>query len=144
MQFLRLSCRFTAQRLGNVQVHRLIHKRRNLLVRLSHGKWSEEKTRLSNWWSAFRKLLHSFLLLQWINSVFEFAYFSTTADFSFAQVEKTSTAKSLHRTPDPSTFPSAPGAPEIINVTENSVTISWPTSHDGTSSGGSPSGSLIG
>lgn len=61
-----------------------------------------------------------------------------------AQVEKTSTAKSLHRTPDPSTFPSAPGAPEIINVTENSVTISWPTSHDGTSSGGSPSGSLIG
>lgn len=67
------------------------------------------------------------------------------ADLSSAamctQVEKTSTTKSLHRTPDPSTFPSAPGAPEIINVTENSVTITWPTSHDGTSG---PTGSLIG
>lgn len=36
----------------------------------------------------------------------------------------------LHRTPDPSTFPPIPGTPRVINVTENSVTLTWIKSQD--------------
>lgn len=36
----------------------------------------------------------------------------------------------LHRTPDPSTFPSIPGTPRVINVTENGVTLTWTKSQD--------------
>lgn len=39
-------------------------------------------------------------------------------------VEKTP-GPHLHRTPDPSTFPSPPGTPKILNVTKSSVTVSW-------------------
>lgn len=47
----------------------------------------------------------------------------------FFQVEK-SGSLNLHRTPDPSTFPSVPGTPRVVNVTENSVTITWSKSQD--------------
>ncbi|XP_017774104.1 PREDICTED: roundabout homolog 2-like [Nicrophorus vespilloides] len=32
---------------------------------------------------------------------------------------------SLHRSPDPSTFPRAPTAPRILNATESSISLSW-------------------
>lgn len=51
------------------------------------------------------------------------------------QVEK-SGSLNLHRTPDPSTFPSTPGTPRIVNVTENSVTLMWAKTQD--RSGASP------
>lgn len=35
------------------------------------------------------------------------------------------TAVSLHRSPDPSTFPSAPPAPRILNATESSISLTW-------------------
>lgn len=126
------TCRFTSQRFWKVRVHRIIHERRDFLVCLPYGEYS---------WKTFVLLHWRVISSRWWR-IYLFPSL-TTSDVTFlslTQVEKTSTAKSLHRTPDPSTFPSAPGAPEIINVTENSVTISWPTSHDGTSS----SGSLIG
>nr|XP_023016691.1 roundabout homolog 2-like [Leptinotarsa decemlineata] len=31
----------------------------------------------------------------------------------------------LHRSPDPSTFPQAPSAPQILNATESSISLSW-------------------
>lgn len=40
------------------------------------------------------------------------------------QVEKSSTS-ALHRTPDPSTFPSSPSEPKAINITNNSIVLSW-------------------
>ncbi|XP_045463107.1 roundabout homolog 2 isoform X2 [Harmonia axyridis] len=43
---------------------------------------------------------------------------------AFLSVVEGSTS-SLHRSPDPSTFPKAPGAPKIINVTTSSVILSW-------------------
>ncbi|XP_023708253.1 protein sax-3 isoform X3 [Cryptotermes secundus] len=51
-------------------------------------------------------------------------------------VEKTA-APNLHRMPDPSTYPSAPPQPHILNTTQSSVTISW---HEATKSkpGASP------
>lgn len=36
-----------------------------------------------------------------------------------------STNTMFHRMPDPSTYPDAPSRPAIVNVTDNSVTISW-------------------
>lgn len=42
----------------------------------------------------------------------------------FNQVEKSSTS-ALHRTPDPSTFPSSPSEPKAINITNNSIVLSW-------------------
>lgn len=36
-----------------------------------------------------------------------------------------STNTMFHRAPDPSTRPNAPSRPSIVNVTENSITISW-------------------
>lgn len=42
----------------------------------------------------------------------------------FNQVEKSSTS-ALHRTPDPSTLPSPPSEPKLINVTSSSVTLAW-------------------
>lgn len=42
----------------------------------------------------------------------------------FNQVEKSSTS-ALHRTPDPSTLPTAPSEPKLINVTSNTVTLAW-------------------
>lgn len=39
-------------------------------------------------------------------------------------VEK-SPGSNLHRSPDPSTFPSPPGTPQVTNVTQSSVTVSW-------------------
>ncbi|XP_072156554.1 roundabout homolog 1 isoform X2 [Bemisia tabaci] len=39
-------------------------------------------------------------------------------------VEKTP-GPHLHRTPDPSTFPSPPGTPKILNVTKSSITVAW-------------------
>ncbi|KAH9522455.1 Roundabout 1, partial [Dermatophagoides farinae] len=45
-----------------------------------------------------------------------------------------STNTMFHRMPDPATFPDAPSRPNIMNVTETSVTISWiRTGRDGTS-----------
>lgn len=44
--------------------------------------------------------------------------------FVHSQVDKNG-GQNLHRTPDPSTFPAAPGAPKVVNVTENSITITW-------------------
>ncbi|XP_031630104.1 roundabout homolog 2 isoform X2 [Contarinia nasturtii] len=44
-------------------------------------------------------------------------------------VEKSGSVN-LHRTPDPSTFPSIPGTPRVVNVTENSVTLTWSKSQD--------------
>ncbi|XP_039283928.1 roundabout homolog 2 isoform X2 [Nilaparvata lugens] len=41
-------------------------------------------------------------------------------------VEKTP-GSHLHRSPDPSTFPSAPGTPRIVNTTQSSVTVAWTT-----------------
>jgi hypothetical protein len=51
-------------------------------------------------------------------------------------VEKTA-APNLHRMPDPSTYPSAPPQPHILNTTQSSVTVSW---HEATKSkpGASP------
>jgi hypothetical protein len=51
-------------------------------------------------------------------------------------VEKTA-APNLHRMPDPSTYPSAPPQPRILNTTQSSVTVSW---HEATKSkpGASP------
>ncbi|XP_068086117.1 protein sax-3 [Anabrus simplex] len=42
-------------------------------------------------------------------------------------VEKNSspTSPNLHRTPDPSLYPSPPSVPRILNVTESSITLSW-------------------
>lgn len=48
---------------------------------------------------------------------------------SRAQVDKNGGAN-LHRTPDPSTFPNAPGTPKVINVTESSVSLTWTRSQD--------------
>lgn len=45
--------------------------------------------------------------------------------FIFFQVEKNADPTTLHRTPDPSTFPSAPGTPKIVNITESSVVLIW-------------------
>lgn len=45
------------------------------------------------------------------------------------QVEKSGSVN-LHRTPDPSTFPSVPGTPRVVNVTENSVTLTWTKTQD--------------
>lgn len=42
----------------------------------------------------------------------------------FYQVEKSSTS-ALHRTPDPSTLPTPPSEPKLINVTSSSVTLAW-------------------
>lgn len=42
----------------------------------------------------------------------------------FNQVEKSSTS-SLHRTPDPSTLPSPPSEPKLINTTSTSITLAW-------------------
>lgn len=41
----------------------------------------------------------------------------------------------LHRAPDPAMFPAAPSVPTIVNVTKNSVTVTWhpPTPHLGAS-----------
>lgn len=41
----------------------------------------------------------------------------------------------LHRAPDPAMFPAAPSVPTIVNVTRNSVTVTWkpPTPHLGAS-----------
>lgn len=41
----------------------------------------------------------------------------------------------LHRAPDPAMFPAAPSVPVIVNVTKNSVTVTWhpPTLHLGAS-----------
>ena len=39
-------------------------------------------------------------------------------------VEKTA-APNLHRMPDPSTYPSPPPQPHILNTTQSSVTVSW-------------------
>ncbi|RZF44477.1 hypothetical protein LSTR_LSTR002250 [Laodelphax striatellus] len=39
-------------------------------------------------------------------------------------VEKTP-GSHLHRSPDPSTFPSPPGTPRIVNTTQSSVTVTW-------------------
>lgn len=41
----------------------------------------------------------------------------------------------LHRAPDPAMFPAAPSVPVIVNVTKNSVTVTWhpPTPHLGAS-----------
>ncbi|OTF81515.1 Roundabout-like protein [Euroglyphus maynei] len=45
-----------------------------------------------------------------------------------------STNTMFHRMPDPVTYPDAPSRPNILNVTENSVTISWiRTGRDGAS-----------
>nr|CAD7201378.1 unnamed protein product [Timema douglasi] len=35
------------------------------------------------------------------------------------------TGPQLHRTPDPSTYPGAPTQPQILNITESSITLSW-------------------
>lgn len=42
----------------------------------------------------------------------------------FNQVEKSSTS-ALHRTPDPSTLPTPPSEPKLVNVTSTSVTLAW-------------------
>ncbi|XP_039284041.1 roundabout homolog 2 [Nilaparvata lugens] len=31
----------------------------------------------------------------------------------------------LHRSPDPSTFPSPPGTPQVLNITQSNITITW-------------------
>lgn len=46
-------------------------------------------------------------------------------------VDTTGTA-TLHRSPDPSTFPRAPNAPQILNATESSITLSWDGNEDQT------------
>lgn len=44
--------------------------------------------------------------------------------YIFNQVEKSSTS-ALHRTPDPSTLPTPPSEPKLVNVTSTSVTLAW-------------------
>ncbi|CAD7078040.1 unnamed protein product [Hermetia illucens] len=39
-------------------------------------------------------------------------------------VEKSSSSI-LHRSPDPSTFPSPPGTPKVVNVTQSTITLRW-------------------
>lgn len=43
----------------------------------------------------------------------------------YLQVEKNADPTTLHRTPDASTFPAAPGTPKIVNITESSVSLIW-------------------
>ncbi|KAG8254706.1 Roundabout 1 [Homalodisca vitripennis] len=45
----------------------------------------------------------------------------------------------LHRSPDPSTFPPAPGPPTVLNATQSSLTVAWTERV-----GGSTAGPLIG
>lgn len=47
--FLRFSCRFTANRFGTVQVHRLVSERRNVLVCFSHGKKLLSESQFVGW-----------------------------------------------------------------------------------------------
>lgn len=45
-------------------------------------------------------------------------------------MEKSTSPTTLHRTPDPSTFPSPPGVPKTTNITESAVTLVWGRSQD--------------
>lgn len=40
------------------------------------------------------------------------------------QVEKSSTS-ALYRTPDPSTLPTTPSEPKLINITSTTITLAW-------------------
>lgn len=45
-------------------------------------------------------------------------------------MEKSTSPTTLHRTPDPSTFPSPSGVPKPTNITESAVTLVWGRSQD--------------
>lgn len=47
-------------------------------------------------------------------------------------VEK-SPGPSLHRTPDPSTFPGSPSQPRVLNTTQSSITVAWKEGKQGAS-----------
>ncbi|XP_068081370.1 roundabout homolog 2 [Anabrus simplex] len=49
----------------------------------------------------------------------------------------------LHRTPDPSLYPSPPSVPRILNVTECSVTLSWNKSVGSNEGSASPAGYTV-
>ncbi|XP_055700087.1 roundabout homolog 2 isoform X1 [Phlebotomus papatasi] len=50
---------------------------------------------------------------------------SGETSWSASLTVKKSTSPIFHRIPDPSSFPAPPSAPRIINITENSITLSW-------------------
>lgn len=65
--------------------------------------------------------LNLFLIISKTIKYFHFKFLN----FIYLQVEKNADPTTLHRTPDPSTFPAAPGTPKIVNITESSVALIW-------------------
>lgn len=120
-------------------MHSHLWKRRDILVGIANG---ELKLRVRLLKFAIKiKLEHNpfnmhenlcWLSIAWNASLAILLFESSVVgaklirDYSciFNQVEKSSTS-ALHRTPDPSTLPSPPSEPKLINVTSSSVTLAW-------------------
>lgn len=117
-------------------MHSIFRKRRNVLVGLAHGKQNfffvvdgKFAIKINAGINVLHKIYADFPTRRPPPAILLFAFkyrAKLIPDYPwiFHQVEKSSTS-ALHRTPDPSTLPSSPSEPKLINVTSSSITLAW-------------------